>query len=76
MPSCPNCGSHLASVMLGPATAPYLCARCRLGWWNAELTGEARKAWNPRTGAFDWHIHRDVIGPALVAERAQAGKGA
>jgi hypothetical protein len=45
--SCPHCGALLEPYVGTPESAPWLCQNCRRGWFAAELTPEARKAWRP-----------------------------
>src|SRR5579863_1857111 len=35
-------------------TPPWRCAHCRRAWWDAELTDEARAAYNKHTDDFHW----------------------
>lgn len=59
--SCPNCGQQLQPVRdLGPDSTPWLCKTCARGWWPAELTPAARKAWNPQTRSFDGPAQVDI----------------
>lgn len=44
---CPHCGNELTPIALGPDTAPWLCAGCHRGYFNAELTSEARARYRP-----------------------------
>lgn len=49
--TCPNCGQNLTAVDVTnePTWAPWLCSTCSRGWWPAELTPAARRAWQPNT---------------------------
>lgn len=72
--SCPHCGAQLAPVALTPDCAPWLCSGCRLGFWVAELTTEARLAWDKATRSHKWHTRRQIIEPALAVEIAAAAQ--
>lgn len=67
--SCPKCGGGLV-VHVGPGqNAPWLCEGCRRGWWQAELTSEARRRFRPEHADFG----RDgTVAAAVAAERAEA----
>lgn len=51
--TCPICAGAL-SALTDPAsdTAPWRCPSCFRGWWNAELTTEARGAFDAATRSF------------------------
>ena len=52
--TCPNDGTQLAEVRdRSPEWAPFVCSSCHRAWWPAELTAEARRAWNPAVQAFE-----------------------
>ena len=53
---CPICGRPLAPVVLGPETAPWLCAGCHRGWFAAELSAEARAGWVSGQRCFHWRL--------------------
>lgn len=58
---CPQCGGDLAPVVLDPHSAPWLCARCRLGFFSCELTAEARAGWEPGPRCFGWRTHAVLV---------------
>lgn len=47
-PGCPNCGGTLAALAVA-GSPPWLCAECARAWWDAELSAEARGAWDSTT---------------------------
>lgn len=52
--TCPNCGKRLLHDLdpADPSTPPYQCLDCVRGWWPAEITKQAREAWDPTTRSF------------------------
>lgn len=70
---CPNCGAQLTPVT-GPGgdTPPWVCHLCRLGWWCAELTADAREAWQSCTQTFRWDALAGIQA-AIVLERQGSG---
>lgn len=61
-PRCPGCGQRLQPSVLGAATPPWQCQLCRRGWWNAELTPDARLAYQPA-----WRTHTGPDAPGIAA---------
>lgn len=70
--SCPNCGAQLQPVVLGPDSAPWLCALCHISFWVAELSGQARDAWQPTVKCYDWRARREMLDRATADEAAAA----
>ena len=54
IPTCPNCNDPLVPIVAPHDTPPWKCTHCLMGWWNAELTLEARQAWHPEIEDFHW----------------------
>lgn len=53
MPNCPNCGDDLQDVTASRGdTPPWVSPGCARGWWDAELSVQARKAWVPGLRSF------------------------
>lgn len=49
--TCLNDGAALDMVSQ-PFTPPWRCSQCNHGWWNSELTDDARAAWRPQFQDF------------------------
>jgi hypothetical protein len=70
-PACPICGVPLTAIDTGTnrESPPWGCyENCLRGWFNAELTPEARDAWNP--ALQDWGELTPQIIAACYAEAA------
>lgn len=70
-PRCPRkCGNNLTihdGALTDPRTAPWLCRYCRYGFWAAELTPEALKAYRPVYHDWGYAMGR-LIRVAVAAE--------
>ena len=64
--TCPNCGKLLEELDVedNPDTPPYLCSLCSHGWWPAELTAEAKAAWDPTVNSFCGPDAEVIVGRA------------
>ena len=71
MPTCPGCGDQLTVLDPPPndATPPFMCEADVRGWWPAELTPEARAAWDPVTRTFG--AEHDAIQVAIELDREE-----
>lgn len=54
-PLCPHCDEPLEAIEGHPDWAPWVCRGCHHGYWNAELTDEARAMYRPEYR--DWGLH-------------------
>ena len=69
-PRCPSCGAPLVHPEIAdhtPQVAPWLCTGERLGFWNAELTEDARRRYRPHRR--DWGPNARHIREAVDKER-------
>ena len=59
-PTCPRCGEPLKPLVAPGCQPPWACRGCHRAWWEAELTPEAREAYNPLTDDHHWQsgVHR------------------
>ena len=57
---CLKCGGELISTALHPSSAPWVCTECHLGYFEAELSTEARLNYRDQLHDF---------GPATVSIR-------
>jgi hypothetical protein len=69
IPTCPNCSDPLVPLATDEQTPPWKCSHCLLGWWNGELTTEARAAWRNGVQDFQWESE---IAASLHRERQLA----
>lgn len=79
MPNCPNCGDALQPVAGNSQTPPWGCfVNCARGWWEAELTPQARAVWNSVTRSFMGPTARQIVEAARAErdERVQAARAA
>lgn len=67
---CPSCAHPLYHPPIADhtkQTAPWLCQHEHLGFWNAELTPEARKIYRPQFR--DWGYDAAWLREAVRRER-------
>jgi hypothetical protein len=74
VPDCPSCGGALSSVEGDAQTAPWGCYPCGLGFWNAELTDEARANYRPEFMDYGLGAPGKAIREAAEAEARQAAE--
>jgi hypothetical protein len=68
--TCPVCGRELVRPGVrtdDPDTAPWLCNEDRHGFWNAELSGPARRVFRP--SSRDWGFTAAWLRIAVDTER-------
>lgn len=71
VPVCPGCGTALAVVVAGPATAPWRCGTCRYGYWDREVAPDAAAAWR-REHDFGFGETARTIAREVKGEHAAA----
>lgn len=74
---CPNCNKIMkplddAFLADKPTTPPYVCSPCARGWWEAELTTDARKRWRGPRRDFGRVDGPDHLQLAVLSERDTA----
>jgi len=70
--TCPNCGGGLEPHAGHPDSAPWLCARCHLGFWVSELSAVARVRYRPRFRDYGVGKESIALRAACLAERDAA----
>ena len=71
---CVGCGQQLAPHAGDWQSTPWLCGPlgCNRGFWTAELTPAARKAWQPHSRDHGHSPEGQAIRDAMHAERDEA----
>lgn len=73
--TCPHCGGALEVVASpNPASAPWLCPLCRLGWHAAELSSRARLLYRSTHRDFGHGAPGRTIREQVHAELEAAAK--
>ncbi len=73
--TCPHCGGALQPIALDPATAPWLCVACHIGWWTTELQADVRVQWIPASQSFHWRAVPWLISTIDQEQAAAASVG-
>lgn len=70
--NCPICGDELQRVeRLNPTWAPWVSVNCSRGWWDAELTPEARAGFDPARREQRTPADRDRVQTRISSERTE-----